>query len=68
MKKLMLMCGVAILAISVSGMISPAYAQFDNEVQDLSNLLNGANGNNNGNRGGNNNRNFQIPISARAVA
>ena len=61
MKKLMLMCGVAIVAISVSGMISPAYAQFDNEVQDLSNLLNGAGGNNNGNRGGNNNRNIQIP-------
>jgi hypothetical protein len=63
MKKLMFLCGVAILSISVSGMISPAYAQFDNEVQDLSNLLNGAGGGNN--RGGNNNRNFpQIPVSA----
>jgi hypothetical protein len=60
MKKLVFLCGVALLAISVSGMISPVYAQFDNEVQDLSNLLNGAGG---GNNRGNNNRNIQIPDS-----
>src|SRR6188768_3657806 len=62
MKKLMLVGAVAILAILVSGLSTPVYAQFDNEVQDLSNLLNGAGGNNNGNRG-NNNRNIQIPDS-----
>jgi len=59
MKKLMFVMAVAAFAIPVLGLMSPAYAQFDGDV-DLSGLLNGGD-RGGGNRG--NNRGPQIPDS-----
>ncbi len=60
MKRLMFVMAVATFMIPVLGLMSPAYAQFDGDV-DLSGMLNGGD-RGGGNRGGN--RGPQIPDSA----